>query len=221
MTVSFDEPVMGAGFMFADYFNAPGDNTNTIEAFSGPDGTGVSLGQFQAVALNFELNNLYFMGLADAANTIGSVVLSGPRLHGDSVYLDKILFARLGAAPLLAGDYNQNGTVDAADYVVWRSTLGQMGADLAADGNGNDEIDAGDYDLWRANFGQTAGSGSTITSGETRSAAVPETASIALLLTGLAALALNRAVRSRVKVPSDKYTSAFFVELTHARGEPR
>ena len=35
------------------------------------------------------------------------------------------------------GDYNQNGFVDAADYVVWRDTLGQMGAGLAADGNNN------------------------------------------------------------------------------------
>jgi hypothetical protein len=208
MTVSFQEPVMGAGFLFADYFNALGDNTNTIEAFSGPDGTGISLGQFQAVALNFELNNLYFMGLADAANTIGSVVLSGPRLHGDSVYLDKILFARVGDPPLLAGDYNGDGTVDAADYVVWRNTLGQMGAGLAADGNGNDEIDAGDYSVWRANFGRapsagwSAGSGSAGyplgASAETLSVAVPEPAAPIMLLTGILATLLGlRSVAQR------------------------
>jgi hypothetical protein len=55
---------------------------------------------------------------------------------------------------LLPGDYNQNGVVDAADYVAWRNTLGQSGSGLGADGNGNGRIDAGDYAVWRAHFGQ-------------------------------------------------------------------
>jgi serralysin len=57
--------------------------------------------------------------------------------------------------PPLPGDYNNNGTVDLADYVLWRNSLGQTGDDLAADGNHNGLIDAGDYDLWRANFGRS------------------------------------------------------------------
>jgi phospholipase/lecithinase/hemolysin len=56
----------------------------------------------------------------------------------------------------IPGDYNQNGEVDAADYVVWRDTVGQMGAGLAADGNGDRQIDAADFNVWRANFGATA-----------------------------------------------------------------
>lgn len=59
----------------------------------------------------------------------------------------------------LAGDYNGNGAVDAADYVLWRNTTGQTGTGLPADGNGNNSIDAGDYNVWRAGFGQTAASG--------------------------------------------------------------
>ncbi len=59
----------------------------------------------------------------------------------------------------LPGDYNHNNVVDAADYVLWRNTLGQTGSGLAADGNGNGQIDAADFDIWRAHFGQTAGSG--------------------------------------------------------------
>ena len=51
------------------------------------------------------------------------------------------------------GDYNLNGTVDAADYVVWRATVGQTGSGLVADGDANNRIDAADYRLWRANFG--------------------------------------------------------------------
>jgi hypothetical protein len=58
------------------------------------------------------------------------------------------------------GDYNYDGTIDAADYIVWRKTLGQLGDNLSADGNGNDQIDAGDYNVWRANFARSIGGGS-------------------------------------------------------------
>jgi hypothetical protein len=61
----------------------------------------------------------------------------------------------------LAGDYNGNGTIDAADYVVWREVFGQAGAGLAADGNVDGLVDQADYNLWRAHFGQTAGSSAT------------------------------------------------------------
>ncbi len=76
----------------------------------------------------------------------------------------------------ILGDYNGNGVVDAADYVVYRATLGTSGAALAADGNQNGVIDAGDYDVFRANFGHQAGSGA----GAQFSAPVPEPASLAL-----------------------------------------
>ena len=60
---------------------------------------------------------------------------------------------------LLTGDYNQDGTVDAADYSVWRDSLGTTGDFLAADGNGNGAIDAGDYDVWNSTFGHHVDSG--------------------------------------------------------------
>ena len=47
-----------------------------------------------------------------------------------------------------SGDYNRNRTVDAADYVLWRNTLGQSGAGLAADGDNSGTIDSGDYTVW-------------------------------------------------------------------------
>ena len=41
----------------------------------------------------------------------------------------------------LPGDYNKNGVVDTADYVVWRKTLGQAAAYFSgADGNGNSKV---------------------------------------------------------------------------------
>ena len=96
----------------------------------------------------------------------------------------------------LVGDYNQNGVVDAADYAVWRDTLGTVGGGLAADGDNSGEVDAADYVLWRANFGQTAaGSATGLTSG----ALVPEPASVMLLLTACAAIG-SLSLRERAKV---------------------
>jgi hypothetical protein len=61
-------------------------------------------------------------------------------------------------APQLTGDYNHSGVVDAADYIVWRKTLGST-TNLAADGNGSGQIDSGDYSIWKTNYGHS-GAGS-------------------------------------------------------------
>ena len=55
----------------------------------------------------------------------------------------------------LQGDYNYSGAVDAADYVVWRKTVGSS-EDLRADGDGDADGDQDDYAVWRANFGRTS-----------------------------------------------------------------
>jgi serralysin len=56
----------------------------------------------------------------------------------------------------LVGDYNNNGVVDAADYVLWRN-----GGPLQNDPTPG--VSEGDYDVWRANFGKTSpGSGASL-----------------------------------------------------------
>lgn len=87
----------------------------------------------------------------------------------------------LTAAPgILPGDFNGNGVVDTADYVVWRN---------------NDGTQAG-YDLWRAHFGQTAGSGAAEypldSSARTLSAGVPEPSTCLLVIMSCFAIALHR-----------------------------
>jgi hypothetical protein len=56
--------------------------------------------------------------------------------------------------PSVLGDYNQDGDVDAADYVVWRDAL-EIGGPGRPDGNHDGQIDAGDYDVWRTAFGNS------------------------------------------------------------------
>jgi 3-phytase len=66
----------------------------------------------------------------------------------------RLVGAHLG--PALPGDYNLNGRVDAADYTLWRDTMGSTVQTFAgADGNGNGRIDADDYDVWKTNFGRS------------------------------------------------------------------
>jgi Glycosyl hydrolase family 59/F5/8 type C domain/Domain of Unknown Function (DUF1080) len=60
----------------------------------------------------------------------------------------------LAQPPALAGDYNQNGVVDAADYVIWRKTQNSSVENYSgADGNGNGVVDAPDYGVWTSNLG--------------------------------------------------------------------
>ena len=78
---------------------------------------------------------------------------------------------------LPAGDFNDDGIVDAADYVVWRNEI---------------RLPAG-YDTWRAHFGQSVGSGAVDplsrvpASAQPLSAAVPEPASWVLFCLGMIA----------------------------------
>ncbi|HEX5471643.1 MAG TPA: dockerin type I repeat-containing protein [Lacipirellulaceae bacterium] len=94
------------------------------------------------------------------------------------------------AAALTTGDYNGNGVVDAADYVIWRKTLNQSASPQGsgADGNSNGQIDAGDYSFWRQQFGSSVGSGAMV--GQT--SAVPEPLASILVLISSFALALFR-----------------------------
>jgi formylglycine-generating enzyme len=90
---------------------------------------------------------------------------------------------RLAAAPPIVpvpGDYNSNGIVDGADYVVWRNHLGltfQLPNEVAGTSPGSVAQD--DYTAWRARFGNTSGAGAA--SG-VQGAAVPEPGACALLL---------------------------------------
>ena len=72
--------------------------------------------------------------------------------------------------PMLTGDFNNNGVVDAADYVLWRN-----GGPLMNDPTNG--VQPEDYGVWRANFGKTnPGSAASL------AATVPEPASCVIML---------------------------------------
>lgn len=101
--------------------------------------------------------------------------------------LDAAAMADLGWSvvplPALEGDYNQNGIVDAADFTIWRNTLGQnVSAGSGADGNRNAVIDLGDYTLWKNNFATAAGA--SVMAQAVMAHSVPEPGAFALLFFG-------------------------------------
>jgi hypothetical protein len=81
------------------------------------------------------------------------------------------------------GDYNNNGVVDAADYVLWRK-----GGPLQNEVDNPGTVNAADYTAWRTRFGSTSGSG-------LGASAVPEPNAIMLIVAGLFGLVASRRAR--------------------------
>ena len=149
------------------------------------DGTlQVSLVGFSPVAGN----SFHILDFTSRTGTFATLQLPGGGLTWETSQLYTTGVLTVGG---LFGDYDHDGVIDAADYTVWRDTLGSTGAGLAADGNFNGMIDSGDYDVWKIHFGQTAPgdrAGAT--------AAIPEPASLWMFLAGI----LTMCCRQRSKM---------------------
>jgi hypothetical protein len=77
------------------------------------------------------------------------------RVHGGRI--DIGAFELQSTSPELPGDYDLDGEVDDADYLLWKQQFGSMVAVYSgSDGNGNGGVDAADYTVWRDNFGSAA-----------------------------------------------------------------
>jgi hypothetical protein len=73
--------------------------------------------------------------------------------------------------PVLPGDFNSDGVVDAGDYVLWRK-----GLDTA--------YTLADYDVWRAHFGESTGSNTGSSLRSATSVPEPGTLLLSLILAG-------------------------------------
>ncbi|MEX0641385.1 MAG: hypothetical protein WD468_01725 [Pirellulales bacterium] len=122
-----------------------------------------------------------------AAVGLGTLFNIGPQLATDTITLryhrpgDAATFfynadVEFGEVTIgTSGDYNNDGNVDAADYIIWRKTDGSQAG----------------YDLWRTNYGASSGhaSGSEVLGQTLAQVPEPSTCMVAVFL---AALLLDR-----------------------------
>jgi serralysin len=121
--------------------------------------------------------------VAGSAETLSNFTLSSAgeyylRVSGATADTVQLYDLVLSAINILIGDYNHDGIVDAADFVLWRKGLGKA-------------FTQDDYNLWRTNFGHTApgaGSGSSAIA----NAAVPEPTTMTLFILAATGLCLRR-----------------------------
>jgi hypothetical protein len=114
----------------------------------------------------FSLPGVAPAGTASVRVTVDAQGMFNSAFSPQSAFFDDFSLDLAGAG--VPGDYNGNGVVDAADYVVWRDG-GPLQNEVETPGDVTDE----DYAAWRARFGNGSGIGS---SSELSAAAVPEPA---------------------------------------------
>lgn len=95
----------------------------------------------------------------------------------------KVVYGSAVAPVALAGDYNNDGKVDAADYTRWRDASGT--ATTLPNDTTPGTVGPSDYVVWKSNYGATAAA---------LAVAVPEPTALALAF----GLAIGTAVRRRV-----------------------
>jgi hypothetical protein len=117
----------------------------------------------------------YTMDLEIGASATPGTYPITVRFAGDGPYGSNSSFNLKISAAGVAGDYNGNGAVDAADYVLWRK-----GGPLQNEVDSPGVVNAADYSAWRTRFGNTSGSGAVL-----EITSVPEAASVTLLIFGL------------------------------------
>ncbi len=96
MTITFDTPVLAAGFFLIDFYNPSGVNGQPFIVYDGPNGTGNVLGSVTPAPYNFQINNKYFLGALSTDGDIRSIRFSSTGFAGDSVYIDNIQYSTTG-----------------------------------------------------------------------------------------------------------------------------
>jgi hypothetical protein len=190
--IDYYEITSAAGSLNATAWNSLQEQN--LAGFPAGNGSGNGWEQFGG-ASSTAIGESYLTGSSALANN-ASINLGAAFNMGGAQDLVFRYGELLSASAAPTGDYNDNGVVDAADFVAWRDKLGQN-VTLPNDSTPG-TVAMVDYDVWRANFGQRGGpSGpSALFTGVVRyvtagsSAAVPETSTILLIGIGLAGFAV-------------------------------
>jgi subtilisin family serine protease len=156
-TIKFPQPAASVGVFFAT--GEEGNDDEVEISVYGPDGILLDARDVEVRPYAEPDNEEAFFAVQAGGNLIGRVEIRNKNVvdFGNTLLVGRIFYSRVQNLSALPGDYNSNGTVDAADYVCWRNTLGQTVTTpfSGADGDGDGDVTQNDYIVWRANLGRT------------------------------------------------------------------
>jgi hypothetical protein len=164
--MSATDPLSGGGLLGVQAFFQTGEYNSPSFRFQTTSGGSVGTSGELLLPIDGQFHELVFplTNVVDRQN----VLTFGMNLFAHANNLDiNVDYVRFNEAELLEGDYNQDGTVDAADYIVYRKSQGTMGT----------------YATWRQHFGESSPGGSSV---------VPEPLTISLLAVWIVAAAASR-----------------------------
>lgn len=173
-------------------------DSNTGQGYQLQGSVPVTGALYQAVPANASWDNSWTVGRGQYAGHPADWfdgIIDEVRLSNTALSPSQFLFAP--ATTTLAGDYNNNGKVDAADYVLWRNG-GPLSNETVTPGSATSE----DYTVWRSNFGNT---GSGVGAGAT----VPEPGAIALCVLAAGGGLLRRRAKAAGVAPSRRWSRPF------------
>lgn len=155
--MAFVTDLRGAGISAANntaiWFKTPGESVQLIaregDQLDVDDGPGIDLRTVSALGIYFDSGGED--GQRTGLNDAGQLAFT-------AIFTDSSsgVFVRSHASSPIPGDYNQDGSVDAADYTLWRDILDSATALPNDDTAG---VAADDYDRWKTNFGNHSGTG--------------------------------------------------------------
>lgn len=180
------------------------DQLNITGAFTHGGTIAIDLAQLVAPPSPTQLKLLGWGSEVGASSSTAVSFLNGTALP--YVFQADGLYVTVQASAALAGDYNDDGKIDAADYTVWRDNLGA--ATISNRGAGiTGPVGTNDYNYWKTHFEEGMGSGAAVW------VAIPEPASWYLMFT---ITVLAGSVRTRVRPrlrPAGSANNSFHVRL--------
>jgi hypothetical protein len=114
----------------------------------------------------------FAIGVMAGANSFGNAGVAG------------ISFDVLSDVAADDADFDGNGLVDGADFLIWQRSAGSAGGPAQGDANGDGNVNATDLSVWKTQFGAGAAVGAI--------GAVPEPSAALLLAIGVCAVARIR-----------------------------